>query len=115
MHHLMTPSKTGGGVQFKRDDFSRKLQLLGVHYDLPLRRYLFLILDLLRIGHKVLDLSSSVRSLRTCRSHVAITIRRLSCFVLSSQVIKDKGDVRVDTPWMMCQLRMVWEGTTDTG
>ena len=107
--------KNWGGGQFKRGDFSPKLQLLGIHYDLCLRRDLFLILDLLRIDHKVLDLFASVRSLRTCRSHVAITIRRLSCFVLSSQVIKDKGDVRVDTPWMMCQLRMVWEGTTDTG
>jgi len=46
---------------------------------------------------------------------VAITIRGLSCSVCSSQVIKDKADVRVDTPTMVCQLRMVWEGATDTG
>jgi hypothetical protein len=39
----------------------------------------------------------------------------LSCFVCSSQVIKNKGDVRADTPMMVFQLRMVWEGKTDTG
>lgn len=72
------------------------------------RRYLFQILNVLRTSNKVLDLFSTVRSLTTCRSYVAVRIRWPSCFVCCSQVIMDKGKVRADTP------RMVWEGVSVT-